>query len=199
MQQFGIGATTGDPSKAVSMALGAGFATGSFTNFYGSKLTGAFSGTRKAAFGSVATGYMGGDKKAIEQYMFDKEFMENPDTIDALTKSLGTRDAALEAIKDGSVQTLLNSGETDASRIGKALKLRNEFMSEKGRHGEKIEDGDQALARAISMNKWNKTMDPMILADMSEEQERFREGMRKKGYSNKRIDDILDDIDYFNT
>lgn len=122
---LGAGAAM-DPAKALALTATAASAGANFGNFYGDKLA-------KNA-GQVAEGgkqaFWGKDYKAIQQAKFDKEFMRDPATIDALTKSLGSRKAALEAINSGDVQGFLNSNHTDPSKIGKALGKKDEYVKE---------------------------------------------------------------------
>lgn len=125
---FGAAAVaTGDPSKVAQMAMAGGAAGYYGANYYGDKVAKGFEGTGDAA----RNAFWGGDVKKLDQARFDKEFKENPETIDALTKALGTRGAAKAAIRDGSVQALLNNNITDPSKVGKALKLRDKYMKER--------------------------------------------------------------------
>lgn len=195
MLAAGVAATTGDPAKAAAMMTAAGAAGANFTNFYGDKAVKAFGGTIGGAYASAKTGFWGSDSKAIEQYKFDKEFLNSPETLDALTKSLGSRNAAKEAISNGSVQALLNNNITDASKIGKALKLSKKYAGANPTEAQ----SKQALAKAVAMAKWNRDLNPAVLVSMSEQQNEFRESMRKRGFSNSKIDEILADLDEFNT
>lgn len=200
MLAAGVGATTGDASKAATLMAAAGMTGYNFTNYYGDKAAGTLAGAFKGVSTSAQTAYWGTDAKKIEQYKFDKEFMESPETLDALTKALGSRTAAREAIRDGSVQALLNSNITDPSKVAKALKQRNKYLPKKP-NGEKWtpEEQNEALVKAISMAQWHRDLNPAVLVPMSEQQNEFRESMRKRGFSNKQIDEIIDDIDYYNT
>lgn len=161
---LGVGATM-SPDKAMALT-GAAFAAGSnFGNFYGDKLF--------KAGGDIVKGgnqaFWGSDYKAIQQSKFDKEFLHSPETIDALTKSLGSRDAALAAINDGSVQAFLNNNHTNASKIGKALSKKNKYLEAARAKGQKVTE-QQALQRSIAMATWARDINPGVFNPNSREQ-----------------------------
>ena len=190
----GAMAATGDPSKAVTAAVAAGMAGSNITNYYGDKLAKASGNAGKTA----KTAFWGGDQKKLDQFKYDKEFKENADNIDKLTKILGTRTAAKKAMKDGSVQALLNNNVTDPSKIGKAIRLRDNYIK-------KGMDKDQALNKAVAMAKWNRDANPGIYAPMSNEQIRWKSNMLNKltaqGYdktqASHKVDEILEDLESF--
>lgn len=192
----GAMAATGDPSKAVTAAVAAGMAGSNIANYYGDKGAKALGGAGKTA----KTAFWGGDQKKLDQFKYDKEFKENADNIDKLTKILGNRTAAKKAMKDGSVQALLNNNVTDPSKIGKAIRLRDNYIK-------KGMSDDQALTKAVAMAKWNRDANPGIYAPMSNEQIRWKKNMidrlTSQGYNNadagRKVDEILADLETFET
>lgn len=213
---LGAGAAM-DPAKALALTATAASAGANFGNFYGDKLA-------KNA-GQVAEGgkqaFWGKDYKAIQQAKFDKEFMRDPATIDALTKSLGSRKAALEAINSGDVQGFLNSNHTDPSKIGKALGKKDEYVKEAmkkakekaRREGRAFGDKDrekaeaQGLQRSIAMATWARDIHPGVFNPNSREQIAWKntltkqltaEGMSESA-ATKRVNDILAELEYINS
>ena len=165
--------------------------------------------------------FWGKDYKAIQQAKFDKEFMRDPATIDALTKSLGSRKAALEAINSGDVQAFLNSNHTDPSKIGKALGKKDEYVKEAmkkakekaRREGRAFGDKDrekaeaQGLQRSIAMATWARDIHPGVFNPNSREQIAWKntltkqltaEGMSESA-ATKRVNDILAELEYINS
>ncbi len=144
-----MGVASGDLSKAAQYgALGA-TAGYNFANHYGDKVAKVGGNVVKGGAQSASDAFWGDEAKKRSQYKFDKAWKENPQNIDALTKTLGSRDLALQAIKDGSVQALLNNNITDAKYVGKALKLKNGYVG-------KGMSEDDALNRAVSIAKWHR-------------------------------------------
>ena len=174
----GVGAASGDPSKAFQYAA-AGAAAGYYgSNYYGDKVAGGLSGTGKTA----ANAFWGSDTSKLEKDRFDREFKQDPETIDALTKALGSRGAAKEAISDGSVQALLNNGISDKSKVAKALKLKKEYKR-------KGMNDDAALQRAVAMAKWNKDAGKGIYEVNSRARQSFIEQTMKQIQEDSDIDD----------
>ena len=198
---LGVGAATGDPAKAAGMAMAAGTAGYNFTNYYGDKAAKGIGEIGGKAWESGRVGFWGEDYKKIEQHKFDKEFMKDPETINALTKSLGSREAAMEAIADGRVQKVLNNNITDKTMAAKTLKLAQKYRKNKDHQYDNLSkmSDDQLLARAITMAKSARDLNPAVFVTMSDEQNKFREVMRQRGYSNGLIDQLLDEMDEFNT
>ncbi|MCI8397177.1 MAG: hypothetical protein HFJ52_06075 [Clostridia bacterium] len=203
MLAAGVGAATGDPSKAAALAA-AGAATGyNFTNYYGDKVakgTGNVIGSSKAAF-------WGEDYKKVMQHKFDKEFLSSPELMDSLTKSLGSRSAAREAIKSGDIQAFLNNNVTDTAKIAKAMKLKEKYAKAKDKGGLGM-SSDEALQRSVAMAKWNRDANPGIFNPMSREQVAWKSNLMKQlvdsgtadqAGARKIVDDILEDLDYFNS
>jgi len=186
----GAMAATGDPSKALSMAAAAGTAGASFGNFYGDKFAKAGGDLMKGG----TSAFWGSQSRALNQYKYDKAFLENPDTIDGLTKALGSRDKALEAIRDGSVQAFLNNNITDTAKIGKALKIRNKYM-DKEVMGDNALSDNQALERAVALTKWSRDVNPGIFAPNSNEQARWKQNLRNRGAREDDINEILNKME----
>ena len=141
----GVGLASGDPSKAMQYAAAAGAAGYYGSNYYGDKAA----GEAKASAKTASAAFWGEQAKLRQQYLFDRDFKRNPENIDTLTKTLGSRDAAKEAMKDGSVQALLNNGISDPTKVAKALKLKSKYKS-------RGLNDDAALQRAVAMAKWNR-------------------------------------------
>lgn len=163
-----------------------------FTNYYGDKFA---KGAGNWASGAQAA-FWGTDLKAINQYNFDQEFISNPETISKLTQALGSTSEAREAIRDGSVQALLNNNITDPGKLAKALALRNRYMNGKGADGRKYSP-EEAMGKAILMAKWNRDANPGIFNTMSREQTSFRRNLEAQGIRSEDIDKILTDLEYF--
>lgn len=189
---LGAAAATGDPSKAIGLMAAAGAAGYNFTNYYGDKFA---KGAGNWASGAQAA-FWGTDMKAINQYNFDQEFISNPETISKLTQALGSTSEAREAIRDGSVQTLLNENITDPGKLAKALALRNKYMKGQGADGRKY-SAQEAMGKAILMAKWNRDANPGIFNTMSREQTSFRRNLEAQGIRSEDIDKILTDLEYF--
>ncbi|MDE5831075.1 MAG: hypothetical protein K2H53_05605 [Clostridia bacterium] len=183
---LGAGAATGDPAKALGLMTAAGAAGYNFGNYYGDKFAkgvGAFAENGRAAF-------WGDDLKKINQYNFDKEFMSSPETMSKLTQALGSTSKAQEAIRNGSVQALLNEDITDPGKVAKALALKNKFV------GRGFSEGE-ALEKAVAMAKWNKAVNPGVFNPMSRERTVFEQNLSKRGVRKADIDQILEDLEYF--
>lgn len=198
MLAAGVGAATGDPSKAATLAMAAGAAGYNFTNFYGDKVAKGVGG----AVSSARTAFWGSDLKEINQAKFDKEFLQSPELMDALTKSLGSRSAARDAIQNKDVQAFLNNNVTDPAKISKALKLRKDYITKQGM-GER-----EALQKSVAMSMWSRDVNPGIFNPGSREQISWKNnivkqlvntgGMTQRAASDK-VDEILKDLDYFNS
>lgn len=192
----GVGIASGDPSKAFQYAAAGGAAGYYGANYYGDKVAGGLSGTGKTA----ANAFWGSDTSKLEKDRFDREFKQDPETIDALTKALGSRGAAKEAISDGSVQALLNNGISDKSKVAKALKLKKEYKR-------KGMNDDAALQRAVAMAKWNKDAGKGIYEVNSRARQSFIEQTMKQIQENddsitdnearSRVEQILKDMESF--
>lgn len=189
---LGASAATGDPSKAIGLMAAAGAAGYNFGNYYGDKFA---KGVGSYADGA-RTAFWGTDMKSINQYNFDQEFISNPETISKLTQALGSTEKAREAIKDGSVQALLNENITDPGKLAKALALKNRYMTGKGADGRKYSP-EEAMGKAILMAKWNRDANPGIFNTMSREQTSFRRNLEAQGIKSEDIDRILADLEYF--
>lgn len=239
VRRAGIGALTGgaaglaalgagaamDPSKALALTATAASAGANFGNFYGDK----FAKTSGAITEGGKQAFWGKDYKAIQQAKFDKEFMRDPATIDALTKSLGSRDAAIKAIESGDVQAFLNSNHTDPSKIGKALGKKEAYVKaaqdkavkdamEKAKKERRkftrddklkaLEKGEaQGLQRSIAMATWARDIHPGVFNPNSREQVAWKTTLTKQleaeGMSEsdatKRVNDILAELEYINS
>lgn len=191
---LGAAAVTGDPAKAAALAISAGSAGYNFANFYGDKIA---KGAGEAAdAGKVA--YWGKDLKAVNQYKFDEDFKKNPELMDALTKTLGTRDEARKAINSGDIQAYLNNNLTDKAKVAKAAGLKKKYMAQGMSEG-------AALERSIAMAKWNRDANPGIFNTMSREQTAFKQNLMKQleaqgitgSAAKSRVDAILEDLEYF--
>lgn len=193
MLAAGVGAATGDPSKAAALAMAAGSAGYNFSNFYGDKLAKGAGG----AISSAKAGFWGEDFKKVQQYKFDQEFLQSPELMDSLTKSLGSRSAARDAIKNKDVQAFLNNNVTDPAKIAKALKLRERY---KGQMGER-----EALQKSVAMAMWHRDINPGIFNPGSREQIAWKNNLTKQLMANgesqsqasRDVDKILDELQYF--
>lgn len=185
----GAMAASGDPSKAFSTAMAAGVAGASFGNYYGDKFSkgvGGLAGTGKDAF-------WGKDAKDLKQYRFDQAFLKDPNTIDTLSKYMDSRDDAIAAIKDGSVQAFLKNNITDSKKIGKALTYQKKFMA-------KGMSPDQALEKAVAVAQWSRDINPGVFSPKSNEQMRWKQNMLNSGVSSKDVEDLLSQMeDIYNT
>lgn len=196
MLAAGVGAATGDPSKAAALAMAAGSAGYNFTNFYGDKLAKGVGGSADSA----RTAFWGSDLKAINQAKFDKEFLSSPELMDALTKSLGSRSAARDAINNKDVQAFLNNNVTDPGKIAKALKLREKYKQEG--LGER-----EALQKSVAMSMWRRDINPGIFNPGSREQISWKNNLVKQAVANgmsqsqasRDVDKILDELQYFDS
>lgn len=195
MLAAGVGAATGDPSKAAALAMAAGSAGYNFTNFYGDKLAKGAGG----AIGSAKAGFWGEDFKKVNQYKFDKEFLQSPELMDSLTKSLGSRSAARDAINNKEVQAFLNNNITDPAKIAKALKLRRDKYADLGEK--------ESLQKAVAMSMWHRDINPGIFNPGSREQMSWKNNLVKQLMANgesqsqasRDVDKILDDLQYFDS
>jgi len=185
----GAMAASGDPSKAFSTAMAAGVAGASFGNYYGDKFSkgvGGLAGAGKDAF-------WGKDAKDLKQYRFDQAFLKDPNTIDTLSKYMDSRDDAIAAIKDGSVQAFLKNNITDSKKIGKALTYQKKFMA-------KGMSPDQALEKAVAVAQWSRDINPGVFSPKSNEQMRWKQNMLNSGVSSKDVEDLLSQMeDIYNT
>lgn len=203
-----VGIASGDPSKAFQLAAAGGAAGYYGANYYGDKAAKVAGGLGDAA----RTSFWGSDLRDIDSSRFDRQFVEDPKNREALTKAFGSRAKVVEAIKDGSVQALLNNGIYDPNKIGKALKLRDDLMKDKkdpktGKIRRKaIKDPDQALTMAVATAKWNRDVstriyDPMSRDRVAFEQRLFKqlteEGRMNKEDAKTRVEDILEDLEKF--
>ena len=203
------------PDKAMALT-GAAFSGGaSFGNYYGDKFA--------KASGDIAKGseknFWGSDYKQVQQHRFDKQLKASPETIDTLTTILGSRDAAIEATKNGELQAVLNSGNTDIKKAGKAIKKSHDYYEKAKREREEAKArGDkkipakvsqnQALQRAISMLNWSNEIHPGVFQPNSREEVAWKErltsqleaGGASRPIATKRVEEILADLtDYHNT
>ena len=147
----------------------------------------------------------GEDIKARKQYLFDEQFKKSADNINTLASIVG-RDDAVKAMRDGTVQSFLDNNITDPVKIAKALKLRNDYMAGERGVGREM-DVNEATERAIAMAKWNRDSGMRIYETNSYARETFRKNaIEKIKQSNpnlsddelgKRVDQILDDMVYF--
>lgn len=215
VRRAGIGAITGgaaglaalgagaamDPAKAMALTGTAITAGANFGNFYGDKLA-------KAAGTTVDGGkqaFWGKDYKNIQQAKFDKEFQRAPETIDALTKSLGSRDAAIAAIERGDVQAFLNEGHTDAGKIGRALKKKDDYLQRAREKGQNMTE-QQALQKSIAMLSWSRNIHPGVYQTNSREQLAWKNNMQKqleasgmeKSAATEKVEQVLDDLQGLN-
>ena len=204
---LGVGATM-SPEKAMALTATAFSAGSNFGNFYGDKLAGAGGDIVKGG----AQAFWGSDYKKIQQSKFDKEFMAAPETIDALTKSLGSRDAAIAAINDGSVQAFLRQNHTDPAKIGKALSKRGSYLeaakAQAMARGASEADAkkiaeNQSLQRAIAMTTWARDINPGIFNPNSREQIAWKNTLTsqltasgvKPSDATKRVQEVLDELE----
>ena len=183
MLAAGVGASTGDPSKALSMAVAGGAAGYNIANYYGDGAAKMVMSTAETAKG----GFWGTDER----------FKNDPKIRNTLIKGVGSADALEHEMKSGNVQALLNNNITDPGKAAKALALKNKYMS-------KGLDEDQALVKAIAMAKWNRDINPGIFAPNSREQTIFKDTLAKQlkqnnyqGDLDKKIQEIMDDLEYF--
>ena len=192
----GAAASTGDPTKALGLATAAGAAGYNFGNYYGDKVA----KTAGTTLDSGRAAFWGNDLKKIEQHKFDQEFLKSPELMDTLTKTLGTRDAAREAIKQGDVQAFLNNNITDKTKIARALKLKRHYQNNKG-----LSDGE-SLQKAVAMAKWSRDVNPGIFQPNSREQISWKNNLTQQltaqgmnaGQARSRVDEILDELaEYF--
>ena len=136
------------PDKAMALT-GAAFSGGaSFGNYYGDKFA--------KASGDIAKGseknFWGSDYKQVQQHRFDKQLKASPETIDTLTTILGSRDAAIEATKNGELQAVLNSGNTDIKKLEKQSRkamtiMKKQKEKEKKQRQEEIKRYQQKLVK----------------------------------------------------
>ena len=189
-----VGAASGDPSKAFSLAAAGGAAGYYGANYYGDKLAKAAGNMAK----SSEVAFWGTDIKAIEQARFDRDFYRNPDNRDKLIRALNSPGAVQEAIDNGQVQAFLNVGITDAGKIGKSLLLLN-----KGKV--------KSLQEAVAVAQWNRDLGPAIFDPSSEHRANYikrtiKEMKSKSSDPNNfnesvaraRIVEVLDNINYLN-
>ena len=191
-----VGAASGDPSKAFSLAAAGGTAGFYGANHYGdraAKASGNLAQSSKVAFWGV-------DVKKIEQDQFDKEFKTSAKNLDILTRTLGTREKARQAIRKGHVQAFLNQGITDTEKIGKALALMND--NKLGARNER--DG---LEKAVALASWERNISHSIYDRTSMHRAEFIErevealveaGIDEKT-ATKRVERILDNLEYLNS
>ncbi|MCI8392917.1 MAG: hypothetical protein HFJ24_02000 [Clostridia bacterium] len=204
---LGVGATM-SPEKAMALTATAFSAGSNFGNFYGDKLAGAGGDIAKGG----AQAFWGSDYKKIQQSKFDKEFMAAPETIDALTKSLGSRDAAIAAINDGSVQALLSKNHTDAAKIGKALSKRGNYLeaakAQAMARGASEADAQkiaeqQSLERVIGLANWARDINPGVFNPNSREQLAWKNTITRQlvasgvspSAATKRVEEVLDEME----
>ncbi len=204
---LGVGATM-SPEKAMALTATAFSAGSNFGNFYGDKLAGAGGDIVKGG----AQAFWGSDYKKIQQSKFDKEFMAAPETIDALTKSLGSRDAAIAAINDGSVQALLSKNHTDAAKIGKALSKRGNYLeaakAQAMARGASEADAQkiaeqQSLERVIGLANWARDINPGVFNPNSREQLAWKNTITRQlvasgvspSAATKRVEEVLDEME----
>ena len=197
---LGAGAAM-DPSKAMALTATAFSAGSNFGNYYGDKLA---KGAEKAG-ASGRQAFWGKDFKAIEQANYDREFMRAPETIDALTKAMGSRSKALQAINSGDVQAFLKSNHTDLGRIGRALGKKQYYLDQAKKNGQEISN-KQALQRSIAMASWARDIHPNVFNPNSREQIAWKstltqqlveEGMNESD-ATKRVNEILGELSDIN-
>lgn len=203
------------PDKAMALT-GAAFSGGaSFGNYYGDKFAKASDEIAKGA----EKNFWGANFKQIQQNRFDKAILSAPETIDTLTTILGSRDAAIEATKNGELQAILNTGNTDIKKAGKAIKKGHGYYEEaKKRRAEAEARGDkklpakvsknQALQRSIAMLNWSNEIHPGVFQPNSREANAWKERLTKqleaagasKSEATNKVEAILADLtDYHNT
>ncbi len=191
-----VGAASGDPSKAFKYASAGAVAGYYGANHYGDKAAKAAGNLAQ----SSKVAFWGTDIKKIEQDEFDKEFKTSAKNLDTLTRTLGTREKAREAIRKGHVQAFLNQGITDTEKIGKALALMND--NKLGARNES--DG---LAKAVALASWEKNISHSIYDRTSMHRaefiEREVEALVEAGIdertATKRVERILENLEYLNS
>ncbi len=202
-----VGIASGDPSKALQLAAAGGAAGYYGANYYGDKVAKGAGGIADAA----KTSFWGNDMRDIDSSRFDRQFVEDPKNREALTKALGSRAKVAEAIKDGSVQALLNNGIYDPNKIGKALKLRDNLMKgmpdKNGRPTRALmTNPDEALTQAVATAKWNRDVSTRIYDPMSRDRMAFEsrllkqlkeEGGMGEAAAKSRVQEILEDMESF--
>lgn len=195
---LGAGAATGDGAKAAALMAGAAGAGYNFGNYYGDKAAKSITNSKK----QMQTDFWGQDMKKINQYKFDQEFKNSPETMMALTQALGTK-GAKEALKNGDVQSLLNNNVTDPGKVAKALKLKNKYLDDAKKNKVNLSD-NEALTRAVAMAKWNRDINPGVFAPGSREQTNFKNYLRQRigdsmsdQAAEEQIRQIMDDLESF--
>ena len=191
-----VGAASGNASNAFKLAA-SGAAAGYYgSNYYGDKLAKSVGNS----FQSSKVNFWGSDIKQIEQSQFDKQFLSDPKNIDTLTRALGTRQEARDAIKKGHVQAFLNQGITDPVKIGKSLALMN-----KNKLGAK--NDQDGLKKAVALASWERNISHSIYDVTSthraefikrEVEELVEAGMDKET-ATQRVNKILENLEYLNT
>ncbi len=181
-----VGTASGDVSKAFQLAAAGGTAGYYGLNYYGDKVARTAGNYARDMKQGAQDAFWGTEKKKLEQARFDKAFKANPDNIDALTKALGSREKAKDAMENGNVQAFLNNGITDPGKIGRALVLMQRLeegktLDNKGkRKKHKPLDREAALKRAVAVAALNKSSGKAIYESNSYARRAFKENFTKQ-------------------
>lgn len=193
-----VGAASGDAGAALKYAT-AGAGAGYYgANYYGDQLA----KDNDKMINQAETAFWGEQAKARQQYVYDQEFKKNSANIEALTKVLGSRADAKEAMRDGTVQALLNNNITDINKIAKAVAKRNSYINN-GMSKWK------ATERAVQVAKWNRDSGKSIYETNSAAHNIFIRKTKEQiknnnpGISDARVDEMVtelfNDMAYFET
>ena len=198
-----VGAASGSPGDAMKYALagaGAGFYG---ANYYGDKLANSAGETARVA----DEAFWNEQNKARQQYVSDEQFKNSEENIRMLAQFQGSMDAARESMGNGDVQAFRNEGFSDIKKIGRGLKLMEEYM--------KAPDGDsrhrgldkkEALERAIAVAKWEDSAGGGLYETNSLAQQKFINTTKKQimagGVSDpnraeQEVKDIIRDMSYY--
>ncbi len=175
-----VGAASGDPSKAFQLAAAGGTAGYYGLNYYGDKVARTAGNYARDMKQGAKDAFWGTEKKKLEQAAFDKAFTTNVDNIDALTKALGSRQKAKEAMSNGDVQAFLNNGITDTGKIGRALVLMEKLQKGESLDGNTVDpkkalDRRAALERSVSVAALNKSAGRGVYESNSYARRAFKE------------------------
>lgn len=197
-----VGAASGDFGSATKLAT-AGAAAGYYgANYYGDKEA----KNVDAVNAVINEAFWNEENKARQQYLSDEEFKNSEENIRMLAQFQGSMESARESMENGDVQAFRNEGFSDIKKIGRGLKLMQEYM--KDADGDSRHRGmtkEEARQRAIAVTKWEDSAGGGLYETNSLAQQKFinttkqqiiKNGMRDQAKAEAEVKDIIKDMAY---
>lgn len=181
-----VGAASGDAGAAMKLAA-AGAGAGYYgANYYGDKIAKNIEETDKVA----NEAFWNEQNKLHQQQVSDERFENSEENIRMLAQFQGSMEQARESMGNGDVQAFRNEGLSDIKKIGRGLKLMEEYTkSPDGDARHKGLSRDEALKRAISVVKWEDSAGGGLYETNSLAQQKFIANTKKQVMAGREMDD----------